>query len=139
MNNSIEYLSKNISSDTSGIIWLTDTPLSYDMPGVFEFNYLLDGILLKRIAENENLPLEKRKSNFFLGQNFGEVIFISHVLIENKKDLEIVYQHLVTALPLIENENKIKIFNRSKNTANTNVLKEFSNRYKELSFEHLNI
>lgn len=139
MRKSIEHLSKHISSDTSGILWLTDSTLNYDTPGVFEFNYLLDGILLKRIAQNEELPPEKRKSNFFLGQNFGEPIFISHVLVEHKNDLKMSFNHLETAIPLIKNNKTIQIFNRSKNTANINVLKEFTQKYKDLNFEILNI
>jgi hypothetical protein len=41
----IKHLSQNITPDTSGIIWLTDDPLDYKTPGVYEFNYLLDGML----------------------------------------------------------------------------------------------
>jgi hypothetical protein len=139
LKHSIEHLSKNLSADTFGIVWLTDSTLNYDTPGVYEFNYLLDGILLKRIAQNETLPVEQRKSNFFLGQSFGKPIFISHVLVEHKNDLKLSFNHLDTALPLIEEGSKIQIFNRSKNTANLNVLKEFTNKYKQLRFEILNI
>ena len=64
MNTAIEHLSKHISSETSGILWLTDTVLDYKTPGVYEFNYLLDGILLKRITQNKDLEVENKKSNF---------------------------------------------------------------------------
>ena len=50
----IKHLSQNITPDTSGIIWLTDDPLDYKTPGVYEFNYLLDGMLIKSITKNSN-------------------------------------------------------------------------------------
>ena len=139
MNTAIEHLSKHISSDTSGILWLTDSPLDYKTSGVYEFNYLLDGILLKRITQNKNLEVENKKSNFFLGQNFGRPLFISHVVINEKRDIDIMYQHIKTALPLIAENSKIHIYNRSKNTANINILKEVSQKFIGHTFQNLNI
>lgn len=139
MNTAIEHLSKHVSSDTGGIIWLTDCPLDFESPGVYEFNYLLDGILLKKIAENKDTEVANKKSNFFLGQNFGRPFFISHVLIKDKKDIEIMYQHIEMANPILQENCIIHIFNRSKNTAHINILKELSHKFQKFSFQNLNI
>ena len=139
MNTEIEHLSKNISPNTAGIIWLTDSYLDFKSPGVYEFNYLLDGILLEQIALNKEMDHNEKKVNFFLGNSFGSPLFVSHTVIESKDDLESMYKGLTTASPIIKEGAHIHIFNKSKNTANINVLKELSQRYKEYKFLNLNI
>lgn len=139
MNTGIEHLSQHITPNTSGIIWLTDESLDYKSPGVYEFNYLLDGMLIKSISQNSELKKEELKSNFFLGDNFGTPLFIGHTVVENKDDIKIMHNHFKVASSFIQKNTTIYIFNRSKNTANFNILKELTNKYKEYKFENLNI
>lgn len=135
MNSSIKHLSQSITPQTAGVIWLTDEALSIESPGAYEFNYLLDGMLLKNLSHKT----ENNLSNFYLGENFGETIFIAHTVVEKRADLQNMHNQISLAKPMIEENKTIFIFNRSKNTANINLLKELSTKYKNFNFENLNI
>lgn len=137
MNLGIKHLSKSITPNTTGILWLTDEPLSFKTTGVYEFNYLLNGILIESLSESSdrNAPSQ----NFFLGENFESKLFIGHVVIKEKKDIQIMHQLIKLAESLIHERSQIFIFNRSKNTANVNILKELSQKYPAIIFENLNI
>jgi hypothetical protein len=131
---SISNLSQTITTNSAGIIWLTDEDLNYDLKGVYEFNYLLDGLLLKTIENNDE---SNKNHNFFLTTNFGKSFFIGHIKITNKNDLNLINQHIKLAIPLLKNQNEICIYNRSQNTANINVLKELKSQHPEFEFRHL--
>lgn len=136
----IDHLSHLVSPTTSGIIWLTDDTLNSNLAGVYELNYLMNGLLTKSIAAKDSQS--KSSSNFFLAENFGNPFFLGHSVISTKEDLKNMHKHIELARPLFNgNEDAIEvyIFNRSKNTANTNVLKELSHKYKDIKFENLNI
>jgi hypothetical protein len=135
----IKHLSQNITPDTSGIIWLTDDPLDYKTPGVYEFNYLLDGMLIKSITKNSDENHHQNKSNFFLGENFGTSLFIGHLQVIEKSDIQTMYDQINIASSIIKDQSIIYIFNRSKNTANINILKELSKKYPNYIFKNLNI
>jgi hypothetical protein len=134
----IDHLSHLVSPTTSGIIWLTDEDLNSKLPGVYELNYLMNGLLTKSIASKDHQS--ESKSNFFLAENFGNPFFLGHSVIQSKEDLKNMHNHIELAKPLFNETNiKIYIFNRSKNTANTNILKELSHKYRDIKFENLNI
>lgn len=135
----IKHLSQNITPETSGIIWLTDEDLNFQTPGVYEFNYLLDGMLIKSITKNSEEKGNHSNSNFFLGENFGSPLFVGHLKVEQKTDIQTMYKQVDIASSLIQDGSTIYIFNRSKNTANINILKELSKKYKNYNFENLNI
>ena len=139
MNNyEIEHLSHLVSPKTSGIIWLTDNYLGPGLVGIYELNYLLDGLLTKTLSSK--YEERKSKSNFFLADNFGNPFFVGHSVIENKDDLNNMFKHIELIGPLFEKDAiEIFIYNRSKNTANYNVLKELSKKFKHISFKNLNI
>ena len=82
---------------------------------------------------------QKSKSNFFLGENFGNPFFISHAVIENNNDVNIYKKHFKIARPLFRNEMEIFLLNRSKNTANIKVLKQIREANKNFKVEYLNI
>ncbi|MEX0799038.1 MAG: hypothetical protein WD025_06320 [Bacteriovoracaceae bacterium] len=133
----IEHLSQLINPNTSGILWFTDELLNYESPGAYEINYLLNGILTKSLAKKE---LEDQYSNnFFLGDNFGKPFFVAHTVIQEKADFQKVYEILELAKPFIQEKSEIYILNRSKNTANVNVLKELKSKRKNIDFKHLTI
>lgn len=132
----IKHLSNNITAETVGIIWLTDEELSYNSPGVYEFNYLLNGTLIKAL---EKLDQSKQSVNYFLGENFGNPLFIGHAVIHNKDDIRNVYEHLKISTNFINENSQVYIYNRSQNTANLNVLKLLCEKYPNIIFENLNI
>jgi hypothetical protein len=135
MSSGIKHLSHSITPETGGILWLTDDELNFESPGVYEFNYLLDGMLLKTLSQDQ----EKSKSNFYLGKNFGATIFIGHTVVRDRSDISQMYNQISLAHPMINEKSTIFVFNKSKNTANINLLKELSSRYKSYNFENLNI
>lgn len=139
MNLGIKHLSKSITPKTAGILWLTDEGLNFKTPGVYEFNYLLNGVIIESLtkAKENNLPQESQ--NFFLSDNFESKFFIAHLVIDQKQDIKKMFELLKLAKSLLSNEPQILIFNRSKNTANVNVLKELSQKSPDIIFENLNI
>lgn len=138
MKTGIEHLSHLVSPKTSGVIWLTDDYLGPSLIGLYELNYLLNGLLTKTLSSN--VEEQVSKSNFFLAENFGNPFFVGHSVITNKDDLKNMFKHIELSTPLFEQGNiEVFIYNRSKNTANYNVLKELSNKFKEINFKNLNI
>lgn len=136
MNLGIKHLSQNITANTAGILWLTDEQLDFKTPGIYEFNYLLNGVLIKSI---EKIDLEKQSNNFFLGENFGNPLFVGHIVFKDKSDLNKLYDQLKISKDFIKEDSLIYIFNKSKNTANMNILKILNEKYKTIKFEILNI
>jgi hypothetical protein len=139
MNLGIKHLSQNITPDTVGIIWLTDEHLAYNTPGVYEFNYLLNGVLIKSLTQSTEESQVSQDSNFFLSTSFGNPLFVGHVVVQSKDDIKKMYSHLEIASHLIKENSQVFIFNRSKNTANINIMKSLSEKFKELTFKNLNI
>jgi hypothetical protein len=138
VNTDIEHLSHLVSPTTSGIIWLTDDELGPNLVGIYELNYLLNGLLTKTLSTKQDSNFSK--SNFFLAENFGNPFFVGHTVVKSKEDINIMYKHVELIRPLFQNkEIEIFIFNRSKNTANVNVLKELSHKFKDIHFKNLNI
>ncbi len=133
----IEHLSQLITPNTCGIVWLTDELLSYDTPGAYEVNYLLNGSLTRSLAEKDHE--DKFSSNFFLSESFGKPFFVAHTVIQEKGDFKKVYEPLNVAKPFMREGSQVYILNRSKNTAHLNVLKELRAKHKNISFEHLTI
>lgn len=133
MESNIKHLSQSICQETAGIIWLTDSFIDFQTPGVYQFNYLFDGMILKNLG-NES---KQSNSNFYLGENFGRTIFLGHSVIENKKDISLINDHLSMALSMVKESKKIFIYNKSKNTANINILKDLSSKYTSYSFQNL--
>ncbi len=118
-NLNLEHFAKAITAQTGGIVWLTDEELSINSPGVFEFNYLLDGVILKSLNQKN----QNRNQHFFLGENFGKAIFIGHTVFKNKDDLKKINDHFNIASSMLLENSSIFIFNKSRNTANINILK----------------
>jgi hypothetical protein len=133
----IDHLSELITPKTAGIIWLTDSPLNSTLTGVYEFNYLTNGLLTKSIQNTEN---QDKRSNYFLTESFGFPLFLSHQVIDKVEDLKSVYNQLDISKSLVSEDRKlIYLLNKSLNSKNINVLKELIKRYAHLKFEHLNL
>jgi hypothetical protein len=132
----IEFLSKMITPNCSGIIWLTDKELDFEMSGVYEFNYLLNGLLTKSIANEEET---NEKGHLFLAENFGRPFFISHNVISDKNDLANVQKHLEVASPLFSETAEVFVFNKSNKASNKNIVKDLSKKFKNIQFENLEI
>jgi hypothetical protein len=141
MSNSIENLSRLITSDTSGVIWLTDTPLANDLDGVYEFNYLTNGLLTKSI---QNQQSDKDSNNFFITENFGASFFLSHLLCgqssDTKADFKEVYNQIEMAKPIFKDNGRIiYVYNKSSKIDGIKLLKELSKRYSEIEFIQLTL
>jgi len=133
----IEHLSQHINPETRGIVWLTDELLDFNSPGAYEINYLLNGILTKSLSDSNHQ--DKHTNNFYLGENFGNPFFVAHAVINEKDDLSQLDDTINLAKPFITDKTQVYILNRSKNTANINVLKELGKKYQNITFAHLNI
>jgi hypothetical protein len=131
---SIEKLSRLISSETSGIIWLTDEALNNDLDGIYEFNYLTNGLLTKSIQNHQD---KKDIYNFFITKNFDSPFFLSHISSapDQKHNLRKICNQLEVAKPIIKESGCIVyVYNKSAKTDGIKLLKELSKRYTELKF-----
>lgn len=137
MTNPIEHLSRLITSETVGIIWLTDIALNSELQGVYEFNYLTNGLLTKSIQSKDE---KTENANFFISESFGKSFFLSHLVIESSSDIKKMYNHMELAKPLIDDTiSLVYIFNKSSNTKGIKVIKELTKRYPGITFENLTI
>lgn len=133
----LELLSEQVSPQVAGIIWLTDELLDYEIPGFYEVNYLLDGILLQTLRQS---PEEDRNAqNLFIGKSFGHPFFVFHSVVDDANSFKRIVKEFNVTAPLLKEHKRVYILNRSKNTANIHVLKDFAKSYSTLEFEHLNI
>lgn len=135
----VKHLSQNIQANTAGILWLTDDYLSLKSKGLYEFNYLLNGVVIENLKITLEQKIEQKKQSFFLGSNFENPFFIGHTVIENKKDINSLYNHLEVAKDILSHDSEIFVFNRSQNTAGINLLKELMAKYPATKFANLNI
>ena len=137
MDNPIEHLSRLITSETAGIIWLTDKVLDSELHGVYEFNYLTNGLLTKSIQSKSD---KKENANFFISESFGQSFFLSHLVVEKTSDIQTMYKNMELAKPLISDTvSLVYVFNKSNNTKGTNILNELTKRYSGIRFEILTI
>ncbi len=139
MNLGIKHLSENIQASTAGVLWLTDDFLSLKSQGLYEFNYLLNGVLIENLNITSEQKISQKKQSFFLGTNFENPFFIGHVVIEEKEGIGAMHNHLLLAQTILKQNSEIFIFNRSKNTAGVNLLKELTTKYPQIKFLNLNI
>lgn len=126
---SIAYLSSAVTPNCSGIIWLTKDELNFMTPGVYEFNYLLNGQVTKSISN------KSQNGHLFMAQSFGRPFFVSHNLINSKNDFEKVYQHLNVASNILPDNTTVLIFNQTDH----NIEKQLSNKYQQVNFKYLNL
>ena len=118
---------------------MTDDFISLRSQGLYEFNYLLNGILIENLNSTVQKDKITQKQNFFLGNNFENSFFIGHTVIEEKSNIKTIFGQLELAKNLIKDDSQIFIFNRSKNTAGVNILKTLMDKYQNIRFANLNI
>ncbi len=129
----ISYLTDAITPDVSGILWLTDGPLSTNSMGAYEFNYLLDGNLFDYIHTTQN----QKTSNFHMASNFSRPFFIAHSVIETQFNFKSIEENFKLIESMATNNSFIYLFNDSKNTANINLENELQKKYQTYQFKHL--
>lgn len=127
----VQKISNLISPGCNGIIWITEGKIDLSHPYIYELNYLLDGLLLKRLAEDNN---SEDHNHFFLSESFGEPFFIGHI--DSKENLlKIISSHLDISMPYLENGGLVYLLNQS--SGNKNLIKELQKKYKNIDFKDL--
>jgi hypothetical protein len=74
MSDLINNISPQISPESAGIIWVTDEKLSLSTPGLYEINYLFNGLIVKSIINRKDAAVAK--DNYFISENFGNQLTI---------------------------------------------------------------
>lgn len=140
MNVNIEKISKLVTPDTSGIIWITDDFLNDKSKGVYEFNYLTNGLLTRSIQSQKDSPSEV---NFFISESFGSSFFLAHisqVKALTKDFLKKIYNQVEIAKPLLQKTDCIVyVYNKSTSTKTLSLLNELSKRYSNVNFVELEL
>lgn len=82
-------LLKSVTQDVAGIIWISADPLSRETLHFNELDYLLDGLISRRLLENVE---SNSNTNLLLSKSFGEHFFVLHtcqndVQLSNELDL----------------------------------------------------
>lgn len=134
MNSSIENLSQSITPDCAGIIWLTDKNLNYSTNRVYEFNYLLDGLLTKSITSGQD---HNDAPNLFIAQNFGDSFFVGHSVIKSINDLSKIQKHLTVVNNMITEKKFVLIYNDCSDLNIEKIFDYLSNRFSSITFNRL--
>lgn len=95
-------LLKSITQDVAGIIWISAEPLSKDTLYFNELDYLLDGLISRKIIKDSEFT---QSTSLLLSKSFGELFFIIHTC---QSDVQ-----LQSELDLIPKTNRsiIKVIN----------------------------
>lgn len=135
MNSSIEHLSQAITPECAGIIWLTNKKLDYSMSGVYEFNYLLDGLLTKSIASSEQSP----GPNLFIAQNFGNSFFLGHSIVTNLNELDVIKKHLTVVNSMIDENKTVLFYNDVEAFSAEEIQSNLSKKFNHIRFSELRL
>lgn len=135
MQSKIEILSKTISPNCYGIIWLTSDSLKFSDPGVYEFNYLLNGLVTKNIRNNT------KDGHLFMSESFGHPFFISHNVINESADIQKIHQHLNVASNLIGEGCTVLIYNQSGQHSEKkyDLEKSLAKKFQHVKFKNLTL
>lgn len=133
---SIENLSQSIPPECAGIVWLTDKKLDFSMRGVYEFNYLLNGLLTKSIV---NVDSHNQDGHLFIAKNFGKSFFISHNIIEKLSELDRIQKHLTVVKNSINEQKVVLIYIDSEKCDNEQIKSSLSKLFKNINFDLLNL
>ncbi len=134
MKSTIQILQDEITPNTLGIFWITESELSKETPLFREFDYFTNGQIsnfLKMAAERENVF----SKNIFIQKNFGEDSFICHLKNENEDRKESLKQ-LKSLVDAVKTErNQLIIINKSKH----DYEHEIRNLYPKAEIRELNL
>jgi hypothetical protein len=119
----IGSISTQIKPNTLGIIWSTTNDLTLNSQGLYEFNYLLDGIITKSLIE-----LPAQKTSFFLGKNFGNLFFI----LQNNKENKIEDSFDILDSMLSQSEGEVFIY-----PPQDDLVKKLKKKYPAIEFNNL--
>lgn len=113
-------LLRSITQNIAGIVWITDDQLSRESEYFNEIDYLLDGLISRRILDGVDF---NQKTNLLLSKSFGEHFFVIHTCQSDGQ--------LHKSLDLIPTTNRsiIKVINTTDGQHNLN--------HKNFSFEKL--
>lgn len=134
--NNLEHLFDAIKPECSGIIWITDEALNYKLSGVYEFNYLLNGLLGQSISRENYSP--SNGNHFFLSQNFGKTFFISHWsdLNDNSlKEVKLQFKNIESSLP---KPSEIFVYSTSQKIKEEQIIKNLTQTFTDYTFKKLN-
>ncbi|MDA8791885.1 hypothetical protein N9N67_01495 [Bacteriovoracaceae bacterium] len=90
---------------TRGIVWITQEPINFSTPFLYEINYLLDNLFLKSLRDPDKA--KKNKSNLLWAKCFGQDFFVSHLVQDPKNMLNSLNIHLNIAASRLANDEKI--------------------------------
>jgi hypothetical protein len=119
----IGSISTQIKPSTLGIIWSTPEDLTLQSQGLYEFNYLLDGIITKSLIE-----LPSQATSFFLGKNFGKNFFI----LQNSKKNKIEQSFNLLDSMLSANEGEVFVY-----PPDNDLIVKLKKRYAIITFNNL--
>jgi hypothetical protein len=132
----INSLSQKISPNVAGIIWLTDKKITLETKGLYELNYLFNGLLIKSIINRED---SNNKDFFFISTSFGKNFFLSQITLTENDPLKSLEQHLSLMESSVTDKDKIFIFTDSNEDMAQNYQKKISKKYQAIEFEVLKL
>lgn len=134
MKAAIQILQDEITPNTLGIFWITESGLSKETPLFREFDYFTNGQIsnfLKTSGDRES----SFSKNIFIQKNFGEDSFICHLRDHNEDRKESLKQ-LKSLVDAVKTErNQLIIINKSKH----DYEKDIRDLYPKAVVRELNI
>lgn len=130
----IQKLLDKIDSSILGVFWITEKPLTEDLPHIREMDYLSNGQLSQFFMRSNNLPSLHNK-NIFIESSFGESFFICHIFHQDNE----VSTSLSQIKSLVENvqseRNKLILINGTQ----FNYAREISKLFSETEIEEFSL
>lgn len=113
---------------TAGIIWLTEQALTYDTKGVYEINYLLNGLLIQSLASGLSHP----EKNLYLSENFGSSFFVLH---NSGQSLDSLYNNLSLVENTLSNNKEILLVAEKRSEDMIKIINQVSKKYPDFIAE----
>lgn len=135
MTTSEHIITPLVKPHTRGIIWATKEALELETAGVYEINYLLNGLLIQSLESGLSHP----EKNLFLSQNFGSPFFIGHVTLKNQNQLDSLYNHLNIVKDQLSENSEILFLCESDDKEVTNLYENLTKKFSEFKFHLKNI
>ncbi|MBL7665154.1 MAG: hypothetical protein JNM93_08475 [Bacteriovoracaceae bacterium] len=133
MSSNVNHLiAERITPDVAGVFWFLSSELSETSKHFQEFNYILNGLLVSKLANREQ---KIQKNNFFYSTQFGHPFFVGQIS-DNNTDYNEIKEMMKLTQGFSEKGQKILILDDTKN--GSDHIAKLKKNFPDFKFEPLN-
>lgn len=130
MTNTLYSITPLVKPQTSGIIWMTKNVLTRETLGVYEINYLLNGLLIQSLESG----LSQQDKNLYFSENFGNHFFIGHINASAGSTLESIYNFFDMVKDQLENHSEILFLCEEQNKESVKIFETLEKKFHDYQF-----